>query len=77
MKTRPYGPLLQELEKLLDEAWGDELEDKNDAAKAKVEKALGKVWTLEQVLQEWLDDIVIWEEIEEAIDELRSVSREQ
>jgi hypothetical protein len=68
MKTRPYGPLLQELEQLLDEAWNDELADKNDAAKEKVEKALGKAWTLEELLQEWLDDIAIWEEIQEAID---------
>jgi len=68
MKTRPYGPLLEQLEKLLDEAWSDELEDKNDAAKEKVETALGKVWTLEELLQEWLDDIAIWEEIQEEID---------
>jgi hypothetical protein len=72
MKTRPYAPLLQELEQLLDEAWSDELADKNSDAKEKVEKALGKVWTLEQVLEEWLDDIAIWEEIEETIDEVRS-----
>jgi hypothetical protein len=68
MKTRPYGPLLQELEQLLDEAWSDELADKNDATKEKVEKALGKAWALEELLQEWLDDIAIWEEIQEAID---------
>jgi hypothetical protein len=68
MKTRPYAPLLQELEQILDEAWSDELADKNDLAKEKVEKALGKVWTLEELLQEWLDDIAIWEEIQEAID---------
>jgi ElaB/YqjD/DUF883 family membrane-anchored ribosome-binding protein len=68
MKTRPYAPLLQELEQLLDEAWSDELADKNDAAKEKVEQALAKIWTLEEVLEEWLDDIAIWEEIQEAID---------
>jgi hypothetical protein len=72
MKTRPYAPLLQELEQLLDGAWSDELADKNSDAKEKVEAALGKVWTLEQVLEEWLDDIAIWEEIEETIDEIRS-----
>jgi hypothetical protein len=72
MKTRPYAPLLRELEQLLDEAWSDELADKNGDAKEKVEAALGKVWTLEQVLEEWLDDIAIWEAIEETIDEVRS-----
>ncbi len=68
MKTRPYAPLLRELEELLDGAWSDEVADQNYSAKEKVEKALAKAWALEEILQEWLDDIMIWEEIQEEID---------
>jgi len=54
---RPYGPVLKELEELLDTAWSEELMGRIEKADKVLGKVRTRIRTLSEIVDDWKDDL--------------------